>query len=170
MIYLGIDPDTNATGVCRLTTVSPGVDRVELWSVVGVGVDLQDRLKGMAKAMRLDGSCAYDEMAVEWQALRPGREKNPNAMMAVMAVAGMALAAHVPVDLNFRDKVHLPIPSEWKGTVPKEVDQERTLRDAKLSLDSPEFEHVPRKFRTHCVDALGLCLWLKRGRILRSRA
>ena len=158
MPFIGIDPDTKATGVCIWQPGSPP----EMFLVRARGRLAADRFEGMARGLRSRLGMKYPGdvvVAIEWQHIRP-RERNPNSIMGVQAVAGMALAAIAPV----ATEIHLPIPSKWRGTQRKEVMQERFLRQAGLDADSPEFHGIPGSMRTHVIDALGLVQWLYKGR------
>lgn len=162
ILYIGVDPDTSHTGIAYIHTDG----RIELRLARARGRLVNDRYPEMAKALRLEsmGQVRSEDcqLAVEFQKLRPGREKNPNAMMGVQAVAGMALAS---LNANMQlANVYTPIPSEWKGSIPKEAHQKRILREVGLTLQSPEFKGIPESLKTHVVDALGIALWLKRGR------
>ena len=94
--------------------------------------------------------------AIERQKLRPGREKNPNSMMGVQAVFGMALAAMMARRYN-KDRVLCPIPSDWKGSVPKPIHHKRILARLKVSEDA--LAHIPKGQQQHVIDAAGLALW-----------
>lgn len=156
-VVIGCDPDTTATGICVMRCPAVGNPVFSLHSVAVEGDDMLERAPRMAAALRDLDIIPCDILIVEWQALRPGRERNPNSMMGVMAVAGMVLAA-IPAE-----KVLLPLPSEWRGTAPKEVVQARILAEAGIDLDSQVFGGIPKKYRSHCVDALGMCQWYRRG-------
>ena len=167
-LFMGVDPDTKSTGVAAQIVYGDKSTKWFLGASESTGRLAIDRLPGMAKALAI--YCTDEEwdwpveLAVEYQHIRP-REKNPNAIMAVQAVAGMAVAAIVRTAPLA--KVYLPIPSEWKGSVPKEVMHERILKEAGLTYESAEFASVPKHARSHVTDGIGLVLWLRRGRRLR---
>lgn len=162
VIYVGIDPDTTHTGVAVLH----GNGDVQLLAIAAKGRTMADRAVEMARNLSgmLCGFQSFDFLAVEWQALHPGREKNPNAIMGVMAVAGMALSATA----SRSHGVYTPLPSEWRGTMPKAVIQARILKEAD-GRATAELERLKPAHREHCIDALGLCYWLRRGRRLWSQ-
>lgn len=166
--FIGADPDTTNTGLAFISEDGA----IEFAVAKARGRFAEDRFPAMARALRaefqrdvhdlLSPEC---ELGIEFQKLRPGREKNPNAMMGINAVAGMILAA---ADQRIHlAHIHLPIPSDWKGTVPKEIMHKRILAEAGLTLNSREFQGIPGTGRSHVIDALGIALWLKRGRVLR---
>lgn len=175
--YVGIDPDSKATGIC----VAEAQNKHSFYVIRASGRLAVDRMFEMAKMIRRffqggepdglyglhpKGVIVDYEIAIEWQQHRPGREKDPNSIFPVQAVAGMALASAIP----WASQMYIPVPSAWRGTIEKEVEQRRILAEAGLTLDSPEFAHIPRSMRTHCVDALGLVQWMRRGRRLRGEA
>ena len=65
--------------------------------------------------------------------------------MAVMGCAGIL-------------RVHTPIPSEWKGTVPKAEYQKRILTAATFNTECG-FKSVKQAHLSHVVDAIGLAMW-----------
>jgi hypothetical protein len=106
-------------------------------------------------------------LVVEWQRLRPRGEPRPNNIVDLCGFAGMCLTAASMVGA-----VHTfaPIPSEWKGQVPKAVHQERIIRRIGLTSDLtyvngttgaplPGAEKIPASMRTHVIDAIGLACW-----------
>ena len=162
--YIGVDPDTTTTGIAIV-----GPRGVTLHIARARGRVAKDRFAGMAVAVTdiirerlaiLNFSPDRAVAAIEWQHIRH-RERNPNSMMGVQAVAGMALSSLAEFVLS--DSILLPIPSQWKGSVPKEIHQKRVLRAAGLTDDSPEFFGIPKGQRQHAIDALGLAMWA-RGR------
>jgi len=137
----------------------------------------EDRLPLMADAIEAAVAARHaDHVVIERQHVRP-RDPNPNCLMPVQAVFGVALAAARRCGVHFsrergeihykRAQVWTPIPSEWKGTIPKVKHQQR-IRQASAeygqTLQDHHFPGIPPSLREHCVDALGLCLWLLRGR------
>lgn len=157
MYYIGIDPDTKATGLALVGPeglVAAAVARAK-------GRYAVDRLPEMAENIDLtvralvalvDGPISG--AAVELMHIRP-HERNPNSIINVQAVAGMAVAALV----KHTDTILTPIPSKWKGTVPKEIHQKRILAAEGLTLDAPVLEGIPKSMRTHAVDGIGLARW-----------
>lgn len=174
VIRIGIDPDTKATGICfQLDGCSPAFrvaaakGRTEEHRRVGMALALATELRVIERELAQSekaGEVAI-EIAIEWQRLRPHREKNPNDMMAVQAVAGMCLLAAVAVFGHCAD-YHLPIPSDWRGTVPKEAKHVLWLAEARLTDTEGPLVNVPTSALSHCKCALGLVLWLRRGRTI----
>lgn len=169
--YIGVDPDTETSGVAIIWPNG----QIELRLARSKGRLMADRMGGMAQALldaiptvyrrdllvqpdrRIESPC----VAIEWQHIRSrGKERNPNSMMGVQAVAGMAMAAAVYRRVRGEDILR-PLPWEWKGSIPKEIHQKRVLRAAELSHDSPQFHGIPKTMHEHVIDALGLALWAK---------
>lgn len=159
MIALGIDPDTKATGYAFVERTPRGnVGVTDVGVIRAAGKLAEDRREPMALAMASTlGAMRHDILAIEWQKLRPYVEKNPNSMMAVQAVAGMALGICAPTTRSCGGRVLLPIPREWKGSIPKEVHQARILK--RLSVPSSGLDKILPSLRTHAIDAIGLALW-----------
>jgi Holliday junction resolvasome RuvABC endonuclease subunit len=164
MIFLGIDPDTKHTGLAVVKATPLSRMHTE-FEVLKVGVAeakgrlVQDRLVEMAMEIDLfvDGIFRMFDVnscVVEWQKLRPNKEKNPNAILDLTGVAGMAVAAC----WQEGGKVHTPIPSEWKGTVDKQIHQKRILKAITLNTECG-FKQLKRTHLSHVVDAIGLAMW-----------
>lgn len=164
MIFLGIDPDTKTTGIAvvKATPMSRMHTEFEVLSVdvaEARGRLVQDRLIEMADAINLgvDGLFRIFDVnrcIVEWQKLRPNREKNPNAILDLTGVAGMAVSACREGCVG----VYTPIPSEWKGTVDKQVHQKRILKAVTFNTECG-FKDLKRAHLSHVVDAIGLAMW-----------
>lgn len=169
IVYAGIDPDTEHSGVALIWPDG----KIELKLARAKGRLAVDRAPGMAQAIRhvlpeFSGACFYRGIpglvvkvraAVEWQHQRK-QERNPNAMMGVQAVAGMAVAALSSRGVLPED-IKTPLPHQWKGSIPKEVHQRRLLRRLNLTADSPEFHGIPKSMQEHVIDALGLAVWMR---------
>lgn len=165
---IGIDPDTKTTGIA---IIHPN-GQIELRLARSKGRFADDRFPGMAAALLCELPLARFELsqpgmklepvaAVEFQHIRPRGEKNPNSMMGVQAVAGMAVTALIARKVCPGD-ILTPLPVDWKGSIPKEVHQRRILREAGLHEDSPEFHGIPKSMRQHVIDALGLAMWARK--------
>ncbi len=159
--YLGIDPDTKTTG---LALVGPeGLVAVKLARAKGQYA--VDRLPGMAaaieEAVRSLGNLVDGDLvvAIELMHIRP-HERNPNSIINVQAVAGMAISSTVLLDADA--KILTPIPSKWKGTVPKPIHQKRLLAAEGIDMDDPIFGVIPKSMRNHVVDGIGLARWAEK--------
>lgn len=165
MIGLGVDPDTKATGVALVERCFGGKFRLLF---VGAAVadkgKMRERLPSMGAAVKatilvaqsVATTVALDEnplkAAIEWQNFHPD-DKRPDNIVQLNSVAGMALAS-----LESPEKALIPLPVQWKGTVPKAVHQKRIL--AKLSQPIVwDSWKVARSNRTHVVDAIGLAIY-----------
>ncbi len=152
--YIGIDPSTKATGIAIIFPTG----KIKLLVAKTKGRLVRDRFAGMAWAlMEQMPVVPLPVAAVEAQHIRY-HEKNPNAMMGVQAVAGMAICALI-FSRVAPSNIYAPLPCEWKGSIPKEIHQERILKKAGLTFDSPEFRGIPSGSRSDVVDALGLAMW-----------
>lgn len=155
MIVLGVDPGTKATGYAFYDTDRPRSPTLGVLRAAGQLA--ATRRWPMAHEIRaaLGSPNPVDLLVIEWQHVRPGVEKDPNAILEVAAVAGMALAV-----CGVRAaRILLPIPSDWKGTIPKEIKTLRILEEAGIALDGPELRHIIPSLRHNAIDALGLARW-----------
>ena len=159
MIFIGIDPDTKATGIAVLADGAwiLGLARAK-------GRLMADRIPGMASAITeklsellTPGLIVPTVVAIEWMHIRPC-ERNPNSVIGVQAVGGMAVSSVVALGAGI---IHTPIPSKWKGNIPKPVHHKRILAQVGLTSESPEFKGMPKSMHTHVIDAIGLALWAK---------
>jgi hypothetical protein len=152
--YIGIDPDTKCTG---LALIGPkGLMKVKLARAKGQYA--VDRMPEMAAAIdeamrQLDP--LGTTVAIEIMHIRP-HERNPNSIILVQAVAGIAISAAVRYGA---DKILTPIPSKWKGTVPKPIHQKRLLAKEGIDIEDPVFKGIPKSMRNHVVDGIGLARW-----------
>lgn len=157
--FVGVDPDTKSTGIAIIF----GEGEIRLRLAEAKGRLMKDRLHGMALDLLHEMPCVLSTsvIVIEWQHIRRS-ERNPNSMMGVQAVAGMALAAAAAKNRGVAGARFLtPLPSEWKGSVPKEIHQQRILKKAGLTHDSIELRDIPVSKRQHVIDALGMALWAK---------
>ena len=142
-------------------------DQFGFYTIKGVGEKTENRIEAMGGYF--DGVLGglsipvlyYPNeeivVAIEWQAIRPG-DPRPNDILNLAAVAGMLLGmvlCHWPAA-----KILRPFPVQWKGSIPKEIHQERILKGLdgvpRLNLLS-----VPKVVRGHIIDGLGLSIWAK---------
>lgn len=172
MLAVGIDPDTKSTGVAVVQAFNGGLQVVHVGLVRAKGRKSADRRFVMAREMmdwfaHADLPYTPTAVTIEWQKLRPKGEKNPNSIVDLCGIAGMAYAAGT---LLGADMMFAPIPSEWKGTVPKSVHQKRIVSRLHLTMDLtyiegygngcvPGSEKIPASMKTHVIDALGLACW-----------
>lgn len=173
MLALGIDPDTKSTGWALLERKGSEIEIIKVGIVRAKGRLAADRVAEMADNL-FRSLCAYtlnisserrlDIVAIEFMHLRPThKEKNPNALMPVQAVAGMCVSA--TLGLHPR---HLltPTPPEWKKSMEKKNKQNWILRrrglDQDLKKDGefvPGAEKIMKSMRTHVIDAIGIAAW-----------
>ncbi len=170
-IALGIDPDTKSTGWALVERRQSEFHVLDCGLIRAKGRLATDRVREMARnlvawGMKQNLHCTQlDMIVVEWMHLRPThKEKNPNAILSVQAIAGMAVAA-----TGCMSPRHLftPTPPEWKKTMKKESKQRAILRNLRLSEELlqqngifiPGAAKLPASMRTHVIDALGLAVW-----------
>ena len=147
---VGIDPDTNATGLAVL--LDGKVKRV-----ASVKADskkpVKDRLIEVARKLPdVVGDLAGVHIAIEWQAIRP-TDRRPNDILSLAVVVGSALTC-------FRDaeSIHCPLPVQWKGNIDKKVHHRLIL--AEQGISDPSKLGIPKGDLSHVVDAIGLASWL----------
>jgi hypothetical protein len=175
--YLGIDPDLHNTGIALLDGAGA---MVETWCVT-----IPTKLKGeaavvsMAAALHLwlmdlsefPGSVFTGmTVVVEGQEIYRGKTPNPMDILRLGQVAGAA----VGVMGNACDRILLPTPNKWKGSVPKHIHQARTLTklgvDYKVTSGSDRYAYpvddsgnarppFPKSKWKHIVDGIGLAQW-----------
>lgn len=173
-LILGIDPDTKNTGLAmvefddvvrstcgqadRLMSISTPVVK---WVATAraKGAKVQDRLQPMAEAIAWAMKSIYCQgiaaCVIEWQRLRPHGEKNPNSIVDLNGIAGMAAGVW---SCNSGAPLFTPIPVQWKGTVPKPIHQKRIMSKVEISPASG-FASLNKTARGHIIDAIGLALW-----------
>jgi Holliday junction resolvasome RuvABC endonuclease subunit len=162
IIALGIDPDTTNTGIGLVYATMAGARYLDHGLAVAKGESAMSRRIGMAASIRgeLDRLTSKHSpvhvFSVEWQGIRPG-DPRPDDVCQLNAVAGMSLAALVSLApaQSWAMTTFLPLPVQWKGSVPKNVHQPRVL--AKLGL-TKGFSGLGSR-ESHVVDALGLAAW-----------
>lgn len=160
MITIGIDPDTKDTGIAL----------VEDGEVLRVGVasargSIENRLLRMAGRIEWVTQCEMgpivpDRAVIENQNIRP-TDKRPNDILKLAIVVGQAMGACCGV------KTYIPLPVQWKGSVPKAIHQKRILRQANLTADLkgvPGTDGMTDTQKGHVIDAIGLALWGERQR------
>lgn len=84
---------------------------------------------------------------------------DPNDLIEVALYAGVAIAA-----LSRHARFKMVRPHDWKGTVPKDIDNKHTL--SKLTAEETAVfkgSGVKKKLEHNLIDAIGLGLW-KLGR------
>ena len=86
---------------------------------------------------------------------------DPNDLISVAIVVGAIARTASPFAT-----IHMPLPKEWKGQVPKEVTERRLHKQ----LTKPEFvlmsgclEGVPPSLRHNVTDAVSLGFWAMKG-------
>lgn len=188
-LAIGIDPDTTNCGLGLVGHIQ-GIPYVRAVAVASVPsrLKMEERLPRMTFALidavnsLLVPSPRHADIivpvlaAIEWQSIRPREKTRPNDMMNLVGVSGMC--AQVVANLVARDwqkrpfKLLLPLPGQWKPTIPKPIYHNR-LRGY-LALDNqlrqkgildatwrpvPGSEGMTKAQRGHVMDGIGLAWW-----------
>lgn len=167
--YIGIDPDTKATGLA-LVAYDEAAKSFNVLQVAvargGKGTLARNRITDMAESLfgailDLRGWGDIDAAAIEWQALRPRGEKNPNSIVDLCGFSGLAAAA---VHVGVKTTVLTPTPPEWKGQKDKEVHHKIILSEVGLekATDLPSTQKLLKSDYSHIMDAVGLAVWAAR--------
>lgn len=157
MRVLGIDPDTHNMGI---------VVADETTIYLAYSLDIPADLKGRDAVVEMCKAvwCAMgpliqraiqptnqpiDRIVVEGQRIyEEGMTANPMSLLYLGQVAGAALTA--AMCFSCQPNAVMPYPSEWKGTMPKEVSQGRAYRHYGLP-----FEVVKGSRHNYAVPVLG---------------
>lgn len=156
MLALGVDPDLHSAGL-SLVSHEPGKVPVVLWT----GVALAPRsLKSYAAATALAWPSlpsfgnTSDILVVEGQRIYPHSQVRPEDLMHLAFAAGMAVGIYGPL----AREVVVPLPQEWKGSVPKAVAHARIL--TRFNTPNPEVAAmIQGPHKSHVIDAIGLAIW-----------
>lgn len=122
MIFIGIDPDLHCCGIATID------DKGKVTRCLTVKTPKKlfkgrDAVVAMIESLQVAQFYEMDTdhvLCVEAQEIYLGQTKNPRSIMLLATVAGAALA--LPAS-----KRYFPAPQEWKGSVPKQIHQARTL-------------------------------------------
>lgn len=163
---LGIDPDLHATGLVVLSSDPGGKPGI----LMACTLRVSKTLKGCAAARMMASEIAHffrgrfatqillTVAVVEGQRLYPGAKSHqrPEDILHLGQVAGAALASIWGFGPPACE-VHFPTPNRWKGSVPKDIHQARTMS----KIDDPQglLAGIPKTHLTHVIDAAGLALW-----------
>jgi len=156
MIVLGIDPDFDTTGLAVVDT----------HRLVGLGI-AKSKPGFLQQAKELEGLIdhicsiyAIKLAVIEYPFIVPKgygsrasahARANPNDLIKIAVIAGAALNAVQRAGVR---KIKLVTPSEWKGTIKKEIHQKQVLRNVpKLEAKLKDW---PKTQRSHVIDAAGI--------------
>lgn len=173
MLALGIDPDLHHTGLALVSeddTVEVAMAVVPTRYKRGDAVLIMIDMLRVKIAEILEGS-PVDLVVVEGQQKYKNKRTRPEDLINLATIAGAGLA----YGMVGADTLALrPLPSKWKGTVPKGIHQGRILqsvgyasvllgRDKGAMPETPTMifggGDIPAKHWTHVVDAIGLAKW-----------
>jgi Holliday junction resolvasome RuvABC endonuclease subunit len=141
---LGIDPGLGACGVALK-------DGDEGWFATTIrvrqrGIHQADRILRIAHDVhRSIGWSAVDILVVELMNTHDGRNTNKQDLIPLAILTGTIIQT-VPAD-----KVFLPLPSQWKGSVSK------TIHHRRLKQEVPELAF--KRMSKDAWDAVGLALY-----------
>jgi hypothetical protein len=196
MIYLGLDPGTSGNmALAALLPETEGITSLHPIRVAlvesGTGGSARERASGVLGGVysalaRLNlPPGPTTALAVEWQQPRPNdrRPQNILDLQGFMGIATGVLLSRLPGN----QKLLTPLPSEWKGQVPKHVKHNRivavaglskvlmALRQARIPVP-PGLGDFKKEFTgmaSDVLDAIGLAFWLRERlqlQALRDRA
>ncbi len=172
IISLGIDPDVHTCAVARITISKTDLN-ISVWIVRNNKAKGREAALGMAHTLFDTYLIAplVDVLTVEGQDIRYAgktNRANPQDLCNLALVTGAAYAC-IPARVKYS-----PLPSEWKGSVPKHVKQCRILDGLGIKYCMAGGNHlypIPLNFEQYCVgkvnagdwkdltDALGLAVW-----------
>lgn len=170
--FIGVDPDLHTPSVAcvdfRGAVVGLWVGRV-IKELKGADAVIASA-KAITEHLRV-ATYGAQVAAIEGQDLYLGGDratKNPKSILAVAQVAGAAVGV-----MSYRCRVLLPLPRDWKGSVPKGIHQARICQRLGwpyraaggkegycVPTDPPvKFEKFKGGDWKHLLDAIGLAQW-----------
>ena len=179
LLHVGIDPDLHSCAWAVVSTrfEAAGIVRVPKnlkgqEAVAAMIRELHDSLEGELLDLSQDPT-DWGSITVEGQQIYRGEgaTKNPASLLPVAVVAGAAALAALQAAPDA--PLWIPLPREWKGNVPKKINQGRswtalgvcyTVRGGKEPYCVPALPGVdirPGDWK-HAGDAVGLALAGKR--------
>lgn len=182
MFTVGVDPDLHTPalalledGRCR-NLVMGRVDRsvTGAKAVAEVAAQMPRLVEDLLIGFSPDGPGDYLGIVEGQQFYGSKNRSRPEDLINLAQTAGVAAG----VLAEWKIPVIIPLPREWKGSIPKKVKQKRILN--KLGWSSHEGRVVvpaacpldvnfaPSKW-THAIDAIGLAQWGEKVRARRSR-
>lgn len=142
MRAIGIDPGLNATGWAVVEadkgpiatgTVRPGKDDTNLYrKLLRIQVHLEIAIS------TYEPEC----LVVEQMQVRHGTQYDPQDLIPLSIITGIAFALR-------QQGAYIPTPTEWKGSVPKDIHHERLRK--KLNFNE--------RASKDALDAIGLAVW-----------
>lgn len=162
---LAVDPDSKHTGLALVRHNKDNTDTLVDATLAKVkvpkGSTARERVEDMSRAFSValakllyhvpKGETAT--VVIEWQALNPTGEKNPNAIVDLCGFAGACAA----VAAGYGCRILLVTPQEWTGGVDKGIRINRAQR--KLGDQAPGLDKMPPGQKSHAFDAAALALW-----------
>jgi hypothetical protein len=179
MIVLGIDPDTKTTGLGLLNDGRPIY--AKLVAVAKRTEKIDQRKLSMINALtdfltdfRIDQPEAsqIERIVIEGQRHRPGSPVRPQDLIHLGQVAGALVG--ICRTLWPGVEILMPEPSDWKGSIRKDIFTRRILSNLDLELDErgglaykgskpqvrvPGTPGLSKRDSSHPIDGLGLAHW-----------
>ncbi len=163
MIYIGVDPGVRECGVAIEFVFRSR--HYEAFLVRSKERTLTDRACEMAQEISARLPCAPHELpqvsvCVEGQQFY-GTERSkgdPQDLIYLAQVAGYVMGAIA--SSSRLAAASMPLPREWKGSVPKAVHHDRLARDYPHWVE-PVARDTPESKQHHVWDAVGLLEWHK---------
>jgi len=145
---IAIDPDTRLSGWARFdrgALVSAGIARSKAATLAA---------RAREQAAFIAAQCTPNHQPViEYVQYYPGRNRtNPNDLIGLAFAAG----AHVGF---YKLTPVIPYAHTWKGSVPKELHNDRTRALLARLGASRVIDSVPKSHQNHALDAIALGFW-----------
>lgn len=152
MRVVGIDPGLGACGVAYCDAAGHWCTTTIRTSAKRWGRDLPGRLthikQGVKSFLAQHRALKPDVLVVEMMNTHDGRLTDKQDLVPLAMVAGMCMVL-VPAG-----RVYLPLPTTWKGSIPKHIHHKR------LKKQAPEL--IGKRVSKDAWDAVGLALYGKK--------
>lgn len=172
MICLGIDPDLHNTAIALINGDYEVLD-LAIASIPSKYTGIEAKLKMMEILENIIGLAMspYDDIdlcVVEGQQKYFGTSAARTKDLIDLAHVSGAAAAYC---ISFNpERISMPVPATWKGSIPKPIHQERILKRLKWSPKRTATYAYPttppaayldftKTHWKHLVDAIGLAIW-----------
>lgn len=99
---------------------------------------------------------------IEKPTYRPHEQIDPNKIMTLAIKVGRLQETY----LALGNRVRLITPNDWKGTVPKQIQNERDMRKltyAEIKMVHSRLQSIPKGEHNNVWDGIGIALWAGRS-------